>query len=89
MYVHLLRRVVIMLAVLVSVICFFVNLSHGGDFFYSAFMALCVLFASSLVIMYALQAITGVLFKHLEEKRRVHRMMAERHGKKNEDRKEP
>ncbi len=87
MYVHLLRRIVIMLAVVVSVICFFVNLSRGGDFFYSAFMALCVLFASSLVLMFALQAIAGVLFKHLEEKRKVQQMMAERNQKN--DRKEP
>lgn len=78
MYVNLMRRLVIVLATLVAVICFVINIMLGGDFFYSAFMALCVLFVSSVIIMVAFQAVAQVLFKHLEEKRKVQKMMADK-----------
>jgi sensor domain CHASE-containing protein len=41
----------------------------SGDILYSAFWALCVLFAVSTVFLVALQAIAKVLFKHLSERK--------------------
>ena len=83
MYYHLMRRLVITLAIIVSIASFTINLSMGGDFLHSAFMALCVLFASSIVIMISLQSISKVLFKHLEERRRAQHLAAERNRQHN------
>jgi len=77
MYAEIMRRLVVMLGILVALICFIINMCMGADFFHSAFMALCVMFAASSVIMVAFQAVSQVLFKHLEERQRVKRMMKE------------
>ena len=77
MYAEIMKRLVVMLGVTVALICFIINISLGADFFYAAFMALCVMFAASAVFMIAFQAVAQVLFKHLAERQRVKRMMRE------------
>lgn len=77
MYQDLMKRLVAVCGLIVAVVCFLVNLANGADVLYSAFMALCVMFAASVVIMLAFQAVAQVLFKHLAERRRVQRMMVE------------
>ncbi len=77
MYMEIMRRLVVMLGIVVALACFIINMCLGADFFHSAFMALCVMFAASAVIMVTFQAVSQVLFKHLEERQRVKRMMKE------------
>lgn len=69
MYMGILNRVVLMLGFAIAVVCFFWNVNSSGDLLYSAFVALCVLFASSTVFLIALRAIAQVLFRHLHEKK--------------------
>ena len=75
MYQNILRRLVIVLAAIVALISFAVNMMAGADFFDSAFRSLCVLFASAVVFMVAFKAVAQVLFKHLEERKRVQKMI--------------
>ena len=77
MYQDLMKRLVVVCGLLVAGIAFVINLVNGADMLHAAFMALCVMFAASTVIMVAFQTVAQVLFKHLEERRRVQRMMAE------------
>jgi|GEM_PF-3253645 len=77
MYQDLMKRLVVTCGLLVAVVCFIVNLMGGNDVLYAAFMAVCVMFAASTVIMVAFQAVAQVLFKHLDERRRAQRMVAE------------
>lgn len=65
----LMHRVVIMSGFMVALVSFAWNIFKGSDLLYSAFIALCVLFASSIVFMIAVKAIAGVLFKFLQEKK--------------------
>jgi len=65
----LMNRVVIMAGFFVAVLCFAWNMFKGSDLLYSAFVSLCVLFASSIVFMFAVKSIASVLFKHLHEKK--------------------
>ena len=69
MYNTLLHRLVIMSAFAVALCCFVWNIYSSGDLLYSAFIALCVLFAASIVFLIALQTVAQVLFKYLNEKR--------------------
>lgn len=75
MYSEIMKRLVVMLGIVVAILCFTFNMIMGADFFHSAFMALCVMFAASSIIMVAFQAVSQVLFKHLAERQRVKKMM--------------
>lgn len=70
MYTHIIHRIVIFFGLVSAVICLIWNLAAGQELLYSAFISLCVLFASSIVLLIALQSIAKVLLKYLEEKRK-------------------
>jgi len=79
MYTGVMQKIVLMSGFLVALICFAWNMYSSGDILYSAFVALCVLFAASTVFLIAVKSIAQVLFRHLNEKKMEQmKMMAEK-----------
>ena len=61
----LIRRVIISIAFFVALVCLVLNLAQGADLYYATFTALCVLFASAIILLLTLQGALSVLARFM------------------------
>lgn len=67
---NLIHRIVILIAFMISVVFFIVQLSLGYDFLEAAYTAACIMMAGSVVLLIALQCVVKILFEHLTERQK-------------------
>ena len=69
MFNGILHKLVLACGFVIALIAFALNYHFYNDLLYAAFVALCVLFAVSTVLLIAMQAIARVLYDHLKEEK--------------------
>ena len=61
----IIRRALMSIAFLVALVCLVVNLARGADLYYAGFSALCVLFASALILFQTLRGAVSVVARFM------------------------
>ena len=65
------KRVVILISFCIAILSFLINIIGGEDFFYSSFMALCVMFVSALILLQMGKMVIYVMMKFLQNQKDV------------------
>jgi uncharacterized membrane protein len=78
MYSQLIHKIVISLGLFFAALTLVWNLLADRGLFHAAFMALCVLFAASTILLLAFQGVAKVLLTYLSQKREEQRREIER-----------
>ncbi len=71
MFSDALRRLVLMFAFIIALVCLAINLYIGNDLLYSAFIAFCVMLGVGIVLFLATKAIAKVLLMYLFEQKKA------------------
>ncbi len=67
----LMQRAVIVVAFVISILIFVMQMLMGYELLQAAFTSMCVMFATSIILMIAVQGISQVLMRHLSEQQRA------------------
>ena len=67
---NLIHRIVIVIALAISIIFLMVQMSMGYDFLEATYNAACVMLSVSIILLIALQSMVKILFSHLSDRQK-------------------
>jgi Na+-transporting methylmalonyl-CoA/oxaloacetate decarboxylase gamma subunit len=68
------RRIVLVMALGIALLCLLLNLAMGADLLHAAFNALCVMLAGALILVHVMRWVGLVLSRFLQEQNRRPRL---------------